>query len=57
MEEAVKKILKNKEDFKKAVLYAPEMKENYYTILSEKDSADKIMDFIENDEYMKIMMV
>ena len=47
----------NKEDFKKAVLYAPEMKENYYTILSEKDSADKIMDFIENDEYMKIMMV
>ncbi len=47
----------NKEDFKKAVLLAPEVKENYYTILSEKDSADKIMNFIENDEFMKMMMV
>ena len=45
----------DKEDLKIAVLHAQEIKENFYTVLSEKDAMDKIIDFIENDELMKKM--
>jgi glycerol-1-phosphate dehydrogenase [NAD(P)+] len=46
----------DKSDFIKAVQHAPEIKENYYTILAERDSVDKIIDFIETDELMQRML-
>lgn len=45
----------NKEGFVKAVQHASEIKEDFYTILSEKDGIEKLIDFIENDEHMKMM--
>jgi len=46
----------DKSDFIKAVQHAPEIKENYYTILSEKDSMEKMIDFIETDALMQSML-
>ena len=46
----------DKSDFIKAVQHAPEIKEDYYTILSEKHSIDKIIDFIQTDELMQRML-
>ena len=46
----------DKSDFIKSVQHAPEIKENYYTILSEKDSIDKAINFIETDELMQRML-
>jgi glycerol-1-phosphate dehydrogenase [NAD(P)+] len=40
----------SKKDFLAAVRHAPEIKENYYTILSEKDSFDRTVAFLETDE-------
>ena len=46
----------DKLDFIKAVQHASEIKEDYYTILSEKNSVDKIIDFIETDNLMQSML-
>ena len=46
----------DKDDFITAVKHAPDIKENYYTILSEKDSYDKLISFIETDELMQRML-
>lgn len=45
-----------KKEFIKAVKYAPQIKENYYTVLSEQDSFDKAVKFIETDELLKEMI-
>jgi hypothetical protein len=45
-----------KPDFIKAVQHASEIKENYYTVLSEKNSIEKTIDFIETDELMRRMV-
>lgn len=46
----------DKPDFIKAVQHASEIKENYYTVLSEKNSIEKTIDFIETDELMRRMV-
>jgi len=46
----------DKTDFIKSIHHATEIKENYYTILSEKDSIDKAVNFIETDELMQRML-
>ena len=43
----------NKEDFIKALKLAPAIKQNYYTVLSEQDSFDRAINFIENDDMLK----
>jgi len=46
----------NKHDFLKAVLLAPQIKENYFTILSERGSMEALEKFIEEDDLMKQML-
>lgn len=46
----------DKQLFIEAVKTAPNIKENYYTILSEKDSFNKAVKFIETDEILKEMI-
>jgi len=46
----------NKHDFLKAVLLAPHIKENYFTILSERGSMEALEKFIEEDDLMKQML-
>jgi hypothetical protein len=41
----------DKEDFLKAMRYTPNVKENYYTILSDPDNIKKLIEFVETDEY------
>lgn len=43
----------DREDFLKAVMTAPQIKENYYTILSERDSVAKLEKFIQTDPIMQ----
>ncbi len=43
----------NKDDFIKALKLAPAIKQNYYTVLSEQDSFDKAINFIETDDILK----
>ena len=43
----------NKTDFIEAIKLAPTIKQNYYTVLSEKDSFDKAINFIETDSILK----
>ena len=43
----------NKEDFIKALKLAPAIKQNYYTVLSEQDSFDRAINFIETDDILK----
>ena len=47
----------DREDFKKAVTLAPEIKEGFYTILSEKGNMSRILAFIDEDEWMSQMTV
>ena len=47
----------SKADFVRAVKKAPEIKENFYTILSEKECVDRLLEFVESDDLMKEMMV
>lgn len=47
----------DREDFLKAVMTAPQIKENYYTILSERGSFAKIEAFIQSDPLMQDMLV
>jgi glycerol-1-phosphate dehydrogenase [NAD(P)+] len=46
----------NKEDFITAINHASEIKEDFYTILSEKDSIERLTEFVETDELMKNML-
>lgn len=46
----------DKEDFIKAIEHASEIKEDFYTVLSEKDSIERLVEFIEKDELMKNML-
>lgn len=46
----------DKKDFIKALEHAPQVKENYYTILSEPDSFQRACEFIEKDELLKGMI-
>lgn len=48
----IKKDPINREDFIKALQLAPSIKQNYYTILSEKDSLEKALNFINTDEIL-----
>lgn len=43
----------NKQEFIQALKLAPTIKQNYYTVLSEKDSLDKALNFIETDDILK----
>lgn len=47
----------NKTEFIEAVKIASNMKENFYTILSEKGNIAKLIDFIQTDELMTQMLV
>ncbi|NPV38709.1 MAG: iron-containing alcohol dehydrogenase family protein [Brevinematales bacterium] len=44
------------ETFREAVKLAPQMKENYYTILSEKGSVEKLLSFLEENEILRSML-
>ncbi len=46
----------SKKDFIEAVKFAPLIKENYYTVLSERGSIEKLIDFINEDEMMRQML-
>ena len=43
----------NKQEFIKALELAPSIKQNYYTILSEQNSFNKAINFIETDDILK----
>jgi len=43
-------------DFREAVKLAPQMKENYYTILSEKGSVEQLLEYIDEDEILSSML-
>jgi len=55
--EVVKKDPLDKEDFIKALKLAPSIKADFYTILSEKDSYDRAVKLIEEDELLKSFIV
>lgn len=46
----------NKQEFIDAVKFAPQVKEKYYTVLSEKESFDKAVRLIETDGLLKEMI-
>ncbi|MDR0304588.1 MAG: iron-containing alcohol dehydrogenase family protein [Chitinispirillales bacterium] len=46
----------NKDDFIKAVMLAPDIKEDYYTILSEKGNIRRLEEFVNTDEMMCNML-
>lgn len=41
----------DKEDFINAIQHAPDVKENYYTVLSDQENIDKLISFVQTDEY------
>ncbi|MEZ7892876.1 MAG: iron-containing alcohol dehydrogenase family protein [Candidatus Wallbacteria bacterium] len=50
--EFAKKNPLNKQEFIEAIKIAPSIKENYYTILSEKGAIEKLLEFTTADEYL-----
>jgi len=54
--EFIKKYPFDKHVFIEAIKHAPRVKENYYTILSEKNSLSKAVKFIETDDLLKQMI-
>lgn len=44
------------ETFREAIKLAPQMKENYYTILSEKGSVEKLLSLLEENEILRSML-
>lgn len=44
------------ETFREAVKLAPQMKENYYTILSEKGSVERLLSLLEENEILRSML-
>jgi len=47
----------DKEDFIKAILLAPDIKEDFYTILSEKGNISRLEEFVNTDEMMGQMLI
>jgi glycerol-1-phosphate dehydrogenase [NAD(P)+] len=47
----------NKNEFIEAIKIAPNVKEDFYTILSEPDSYQKALDFIKNDSSMQKVLI
>lgn len=47
----------SKKDFQEAIKLAPTMKDDYYTILSEKNNIEKLLEFIEGDSLIKQMLM
>lgn len=47
----------NRKDFIKAIHTAPTIKENFYTPLTEDHNIDKLIDFINTDEFMQKMLM
>ena len=47
----------NKTDFIEAIKLAPTIKQNYYTVLSQEDSFEKSIDFINKDSILKQILV
>lgn len=52
----VKKNPLNKEDFIKAIMIAPDIKEDYYTILSERGNIRRLEEFVNTNELMNEML-
>ena len=46
----------NKDEFIKALKLAPKIKNNYYTILSEKSSFNRALEFLEKDKILQILV-
>lgn len=46
----------NKYEFMEAVKFAPSVKDDFYTVLSENGAVEKLLDFIEKDELINRMM-
>jgi len=46
----------SQKDFIEAVKLAPSVKEDFYTVLSERDAMERILDFTEHDDLMKRML-
>ncbi len=46
----------NKVDFIEAIKYAPSIKDDFYTILSEKGAVEKLLGFVMNDELINKMV-
>ena len=46
----------SKQDFIDAIKFAPNIKEDFYTILSEKNSISKLVDFVNHDEFLNKML-
>lgn len=44
------------DDFIESVKHAPGIKDDFYTVLSEKGSIERLVEWIESDEYMKRML-
>ncbi len=53
----VKEIPLNRAEFIEAIKLAPQIKENFYTILSERNATSYLLEFIENDDLMNQMLV
>jgi glycerol-1-phosphate dehydrogenase [NAD(P)+] len=47
----------DREDFIKAIMIAPDIKEDYYTILSERGNIRRLEEFVSTDELMLAMTV
>jgi glycerol-1-phosphate dehydrogenase [NAD(P)+] len=46
----------DREDFLRALMLAPDIKQNFFTILSERGNIEKLHDFVRNDDYMNAML-
>lgn len=46
----------NRRDFLEAVKFAPSVKEDFYTVLSERGAMERILEFIEQDDLMRKML-
>ena len=46
----------NKQEFLEAIKLAPSLKENFYTILSEKNNISKLLQFVQEDEFINQML-
>ena len=46
-----------KDDFKEAIKRAPAVKDDFYTVLSERDAIERLLEFVEQDELLRRMVV
>jgi glycerol-1-phosphate dehydrogenase [NAD(P)+] len=46
----------SRRDFIEAVKFAPSVKEDFYTVLSERGAIENLLAFIEKDELMRLML-